>query len=126
MLLVGLFAAVALLLSLTGVYGVVAYVVARRRREIGIRKALGAEGARVAREFLRRGSLVVAFGVVLGILAALATTRLMTSMLFGVSPTDPLTFAAIAVLITGTALLATWVPARRAAGVSVMDVLREE
>ena len=126
MLLLAGFAAVAVLLTAVGIYGVLAYLVARRTREMGVRIALGAARADVVRLVVRDGLRSILPGVAIGIAGALLLTRLLTSQLFGVSPTDPLTFAAVTALLLGVALTATWVPARRASRVEPMTTLREE
>jgi putative ABC transport system permease protein len=122
----GLFACLALVLAVTGVYGVTAFSVAQRTREIGVRMALGAQAADVFRLVLAQSLKVIASGVIIGLIGALALTRLMTSLLFGVSPSDPVTFAAISLLLVGVALLACWIPARRATKVDPMVALRSE
>jgi putative ABC transport system permease protein len=114
LLLVGVFAAAALALAAVGIYGVVAFSVTRRTREIGLRIALGAQRRDVLRMILREGLRMAVVGVTIGIAASLAITRLMTSLLFGTSTTDPPTFAAVAALLCAVALLASYVPARRA------------
>jgi predicted permease len=124
--LVGMFAGTALLLSMAGVYGVTAYWVARRTREIGVRMALGARGADVVRLVLGQGLAPVAIGVVLGAVIAGGLTRAIASMLFGVTPEDPLTFAAVALLVALVATLAGYLPARRATRVDPMVALRCE
>jgi predicted permease len=117
---------VALVLGVVGVYGVIAYAVARRSREIGTRIALGAPRETVMRMVLGQGFVLAAFGVGLGIALALGLTRLMSGLLYGVSPLDPATFIAVAAGILGVALLASYLPARRAAGVEPMEALRVE
>jgi putative ABC transport system permease protein len=120
------FAATALLLALTGIYGVMSLNVTNRRGEFGIRLALGAQRANVLRLILGQGLRLAVAGVALGLLAAIAFTRLLKGLLFGISASDPLTFAAIALLLIGVALLACWLPARRATKVDPLEALRYE
>lgn len=126
MLLLAGFAALAVALAAIGVYGVLAYVVGRRTRELGIRMALGADRRAVLGLVLRQALRHVLPGVALGFAGALALTRLLRSQLFGVSATDPLTFAGVTTLLVAVALLASWIPARRAAAVDPMEALRHE
>lgn len=124
LLLIGVFGASALLLATLGVYGVISYLVTQRRQEIGVRIALGAQSSDVMKLVLSQGALLAGTGIVVGGLAALALTRLIRGMLFGVSATDPLAFAAVILCMLAVALLASLVPARRAAGIAPMSILR--
>jgi ABC-type antimicrobial peptide transport system permease subunit len=117
---------VALVLALLGIYGVIAYSVAQRTREIGVRVALGAAQGTILRMVLRQGLMLAGAGVVLGLAIAAAATRLLASFLFGVPPTDAVTFAGAAFLLTAAALAASWVPAHRAAACDPMIALRTE
>jgi predicted permease len=118
--------AMALLLGLFGIYGVISYAVSQRRREIGIRLALGAQAREVQRLFVRRGLALVSVGLAIGLGGAVASTRLMQSLLFGISPLDPITFTAMPIVLGGAAVLASYLPARRAACLNPVDTLRCE
>jgi predicted permease len=120
------FGVLALALACVGIYGIMAYTVANRTNEIGIRLALGAQPGQVQGMILRESGWLAGAGVVVGVGAALALTRLVKSMLYGVQPWDPVTLAAGALLLLAVALAASWIPARRAAGVQPMDALRHE
>jgi len=126
MLLLATFAALALLLASIGMYGVISYSVGQRTREIGIRMALGAERNNVFGMILGQGARLAGLGIAIGLVAALGVTHLMASFLFGVQPTDPLTFAAVSLLLLAVALLACYIPARRATRVDPMIALRHE
>jgi len=125
-LLLGIFSAIALVLATAGIYGVMAYFVTQRTREIGIRMALGAQWSDVLKMIMRSGMLLVTIGLVIGLLGALLLTRLMTTLLFEVSPTDPITFGVVALCLIVAALLACYIPARRATKVDPLVALRYE
>ena len=122
----GAASAIALALGLVGIYGVISYLVAKRTREIGVRMALGASGPTVRGMVVREGMGLAALGVVLGLVAAVALSRVMASLLFGVTATDPLTYAVVALAMAAVALLASWLPALRASSVDPATALRVE
>jgi putative ABC transport system permease protein len=120
------FAGLALLLAVVGIYSVMSYSVSRRTHEIGIRMSLGASRADVLRLVVRQGMVLAVAGAAVGIAGALVLSRLMTSLLYGVAPTDPITFAAVSALLVVVALAASYIPARRAMRVEPMVALRHE
>jgi putative ABC transport system permease protein len=125
-LLLGMFAGIAVCLAMAGVYGVMSYVVGQRANEIGVRMALGANPSDVLRLVLRQASILTATGIVIGLLGAAVVTQLLTSMLFGVKTSDPMTYVAVVGLLAVVALVASWIPARRAMRVDPMVALRYE
>jgi len=126
LVILGIAASVTLLLGLVGIYGVIAYIVAQRRREVGIRMALGAQSDSVQRMFVTRGLSLAAIGLTLGLIGAAALMRLLSSLLFGVNPFDPLTYGAVVAGLGLVALIATWLPARQATRIDPMMALRAE
>ncbi|HEY6181197.1 MAG TPA: FtsX-like permease family protein, partial [Terriglobales bacterium] len=116
----------ALMLGIIGLYGVIAYSVSQRRREIGIRSALGAQQRELTRLFMRHAMLLTGVGVTCGLVAAWALTRLMSSLLFGIKPTDPATFAVVTLVLLLSAAVSSYLPARRAAAVNPVEALRAE
>jgi len=126
LVILGIAASVTLLLGLVGIYGVIAYIVSQRRREVGIRMALGAQSLAVQRIFVARGLTLTAIGLTVGLAASAALMRLLSSQLFGVQPFDPLTYLAVIAGLGSVALLATWLPARRATRIDPMRALRSE
>jgi ABC-type antimicrobial peptide transport system permease subunit len=125
-LLLGIFAVVALTLAAIGTYGVLAYMVTERQREIGIRMALGAGAGRVGRDVLAHGLGIAGLGIAIGIAGAFGLSRITTSLLYGVSPSDPVTFGTVAVVITLVAIAACLVPVRRATRVDPITVMRAD
>ena len=123
---VGLFALTALLLAGLGIYGVISFLVSERTHEIGIRLALGAQRRNILHMILRQGLGLAIAGAAVGLVGALIVSRLMAGLLYGVRPADPLTFAGVALLLLGVALLACYIPARRAIRVDPMVALRYE
>jgi ABC-type antimicrobial peptide transport system permease subunit len=126
MVMLGSASLVALLLGMVGIYGVISYVVTQRTREIGVRMALGASGATVRSMVVRQGILLATAGVSIGLVAALGLSTVMKSLLFGIGNTDPLTYVAVALVLTLVSLIASWIPAHRAASVHPAVALRTE
>jgi len=124
--LLGIAAAVALTLAAVGVYGVVSYAVSRNTREIGMRVAIGARPRQVEAQFVRQSLVQIVAGLAVGLLLAVATTRVLAGLLYGVEPTEPTAFLLAAAVLTSVALVASWLPARRAAKVDPMEALRVE
>jgi ABC-type antimicrobial peptide transport system permease subunit len=122
----GLDAVIALLLAAIGIYGVMANLVAERRREIGVRLAMGARREDVLRMILRRAGVLTGIGTAVGVAMAVLLARGIASLLFGVKPNDPTVFGGIVVAVAAIALLSSWIPARRAAGLDPMEALRDE
>jgi ABC-type antimicrobial peptide transport system permease subunit len=116
----------ALLLGAVGLYGVLSYAVSQRRREIGIRLALGAQAREIQRLFVRRGLVLAGIGIAVGMVGSAGFTRLMQSLLFGISPLDPITFAVVPIVLAAAAVLASYLPARRAVSVDPVETLRAE
>ena len=125
-LLLGIAAGIALLLGTVGIYGVISYIVSRRTQEIGVRMALGAARATVLRGVVGQGMTLTGIGIVVGLLGGWGLSRVLASLLYGVTATDPLTFVGTAGLLAIVALLATWIPARRASRVDPAEALRSE
>jgi ABC-type antimicrobial peptide transport system permease subunit len=123
---VGLFALIALLLAGLGIYGVISYIVSERTREIGIRLALGAERTTILRMVLRQGLRLTFAGAGVGLVCALVVSRLMAGVLYGVKPTDPVTFASVAVVLVTVALSACYVPVQRAIRIDPVIALRHD
>ena len=109
-----------------GIYGVTSYIVSQRTSEIGVRLALGAEPRGITRQIVRQGGMVAFAGIVIGLVAALAGSRLIASVLYGISPRDPVVFASMAIALQLVALIACWLPARRAAALSPTIALRAD
>jgi ABC-type antimicrobial peptide transport system permease subunit len=124
--LLGVFAMLALVLAAVGIYGVMSYAVAQRTHEIGVRVALGAEASDILRQVVRQGMLPAVIGIATGIAGAWGTTRFLSSLLFGVRPTDPTTFTLVPVLLAAVGVLACLLPARRATKVDPVVSLRYE
>jgi ABC-type antimicrobial peptide transport system permease subunit len=126
LLMLGIASAAALLLGAIGIYGVISYMVSLRTREIGVRMALGAEPGEIGRMISRQGLTMAGTGVGIGLLAALILTRYLRALLFEISPTDPLTLGGVSLGLLLVSLVASWLPARRAARVEPVDALRSE
>jgi ABC-type antimicrobial peptide transport system permease subunit len=126
LVMLGIAAVVALILGTIGIYGVISYIVSQRTRELGVRMALGAEGSHVKGMVLRQGLVLSGIGVGIGLVSAFGLTRLMEALLYGVDPVDPLTFGAVAVGLTTVAMVASYLPAQRAAKVDPVEAIRIE
>src|SRR5690606_27402135 len=126
LIVLGVAGGVALLLGLVGIYGVIAYIVEGRKREVGIRMAIGATAGQVQSLFLRRGLVLTAVGLAIGVVASIGVMRLLSALLFGVSPFDPTTYALVVVALGSVAVLATWLPARHATRVDPSSALRSQ
>jgi len=122
----GIFATVAFLLACIGIYGVVAYTLSQRTGEIGLRMALGAQRSDILRIVLGEGALIVVAGVGAGLFGSVMLTRFLQTMLFEIKPTDPITFTALTILLAGVALMASFIPARRASRIDPLVALRHE
>jgi putative ABC transport system permease protein len=123
---IGLFAGVGLVLATVGLYGIMSYSVARRTHEIGIRMALGGKRSDVLALIIKKGFVLIVVGLVIGVAVGLALTRVLRSLLYGVTPTDPTTFVLVSLLLTAVGLLACYIPARRATKIDPMVALRYE
>jgi predicted permease len=126
LVMLGMAGAMALVLGVIGIYGLISYAVSQRRREIGIRLALGAQPDELRRMFVRHGLVLAGIGVAIGLAAAAGLMQLMKSLLFGISPFDPLTYCAVPLVLVAAAVLASYLPARRAAAVDPVEALRAE
>jgi ABC-type antimicrobial peptide transport system permease subunit len=126
LVMLGIAGAMALVLGIVGIYGVMSYAVSQRRREIGVRLALGAQQPALRRMFVRHGLRLSAVGVAVGLCASAGLMRLMKSLLFGISPLDPVTYAAVPMVLAAAAMIASYLPARRAASVDPVEALRAE
>jgi ABC-type antimicrobial peptide transport system permease subunit len=126
LVIIGIAAGVTLLLGFVGLYGVIAYIVSQRTREVGIRMAIGANGTQVQSMFLKRGLTLTGIGLIVGVVTAAGGMRLLSALLYGVSPFDPLTYGAVIVALASVALVATWLPARQATRVDPSVALRAE
>jgi ABC-type antimicrobial peptide transport system permease subunit len=126
LVMLGLAASMALLLGVVGIYGVISYTVSQRRREIGIRLALGARQRDLERMFVRHGLALAAAGVATGLVAAAGLTRLMSTLLYGITPLDPLTYSAVPVVLGVVTVLASYLPARQVVAIEPVEALRSE
>jgi ABC-type antimicrobial peptide transport system permease subunit len=126
LIMIGAAAGVALLLGAIGIYGVISYMVSLRTREIGVRMALGAQSQQVRRMVVRQGLVLAVIGVAIGLAGALALTRLITSLLYGIAPYDPVTLAGVTLALLAVSALASWLPAMRAARIDPIEALRAD
>ncbi len=126
LVMLGIAGTMALVLGIIGIYGVISYSVSQRRREIGIRLALGAQQSELRRMFMRSGLVLAGIGVAIGLAAAVGLMRLMKSLLFGISPLDPFTYVAVPLVLVAAAAFASYLPARRAAAVNPVEALKAE
>ena len=126
LIMLGIAAAVALILGTIGIYGVISYIVSQRTRELGVRLALGANAADVRKMVLKHGLILCAFGVLFGLGAAIGLTRLLGALLYGVDPLDPVTFGVVALSLTVVALVASYLPAAKAASIDPVEAMRNE
>jgi ABC-type antimicrobial peptide transport system permease subunit len=126
LVMLGIAGTMAFVLGIIGIYGVISYAVLQRTREIGIRLALGVQKGRLRWMFIRSALLLTGSGIAIGLAAAAGLTQLMQSLLFGVSPLDPFTYVSVLIVLTASAVLASYLPARRAAGVNPVEALRAE
>jgi ABC-type antimicrobial peptide transport system permease subunit len=126
MRLVTVFAVIGLMLAIIGIYGVLSFLVSQQTHQIGVRIAMGAQHSDILRLVIKRGLILIGVGLVIGVAGALALTRVLSSLLYGVTPTDPVTFMIVSFVLVTVALTASYIPARRAAKIDPMEALRYE